>query len=160
MSRNLLNRCSVRMVTQQCGQNAYSTRKCNIYAKFCNELDPWYICILSNYHLLFLPTMCPVTLSTLSLYAHLICILSPVALLLVHAPDIRCGSQKDSENHKMSDPQTLWSSFKTSSPSSFHLETCDKILQKCRCGNDSVTQQLIKFGHKSKINGSQTTRCI
>ena len=25
-----------------CGQNAYSTReKCNIYAKFCNECDPW-----------------------------------------------------------------------------------------------------------------------
>ena len=42
VSRNLLNQRSVilHMVTQQCGQNAYGTRKRNIYAKFCNERDP------------------------------------------------------------------------------------------------------------------------
>jgi len=106
-----------------------------------------YIYILSNYCLLFLPTICPVMLSvsTLSLYGHLICILP-------HAPDM-CLSQKDSENQKMSDPQTLCSSFKASSPSSFHLETFDRNLQKCCCGTVSATQQLFKFGHKSKING-------
>ena len=42
VSRNLLNRWSVilRMVTRRCGQNSYGTRKCNIYAKSCNERDP------------------------------------------------------------------------------------------------------------------------
>ena len=47
VSRNLLNRCSVILHTmmQQCGQNAYGTRKCNIYAQSAMSTTPdeWYI---------------------------------------------------------------------------------------------------------------------
>ena len=57
VNHNLLNRCSVilHMVPRWCCQNAYGTRKCNIYAKVCNERDPWqiyhYSSWLSDMHL-------------------------------------------------------------------------------------------------------------